>query len=121
MNVVPIAKDEQSPFDQFWEQYPRKVARKDALKAWSRMADVHQRLALFAVFDHAKLWRIEGREPHRIPHAATWLNGERFLDEVELPKKPGQPSMTGDCGHSVAGGWTIHGGKRICNACWEKR
>lgn len=83
MSVVLIAKDGAPQFDTFWSLYPRKVARKAAQLAWAKLNDPQQRLAIYAIHAHAKQWRIEGRAMHIIPHASTWLNGERFLDELE--------------------------------------
>lgn len=71
-------------FADFWKLYPRKVAKKDAEKAWSRLSLNQQAKAIETVPLHAKCWCAECRETHCIPHAATWLNGERFEDEIEI-------------------------------------
>ena len=72
--------DEQ--FEVFWKLYPKKASKKDALKAWKKI-DAE-------LFDHI----IDSLGTHRvceqwvkdegkfIPHAASWLNGEKFNDEV---------------------------------------
>lgn len=77
-------------FEDFWRQFPRKVARKAALAVWNKMTDIQQTQALQAIPFHARTWRIEGREPHKIPHASTWLHQERWTDELDdpAPKKP---------------------------------
>lgn len=73
--------DEQ--FEVFWKLYPKKASKKDALKAWKKI-DAE-------LFDHI----IDSLGTHRgceqwvkdegkfIPNAATWLNGEKFNDEVK--------------------------------------
>ena len=73
-------------FEMFWKKYPRHIARKNALKAWTKLKvdDV-----LFEKIMHAlekALVQIQWREKQYIPHPATWLNGERWEDEVESPK-----------------------------------
>jgi hypothetical protein len=66
-------------FSEFWDAYPKSAGRKAAVKAWARLrldrladvilADVKRRLA-------AGEWRDE----RYIPHASTYLNGERWND-----------------------------------------
>ncbi len=70
-------------FSDFWKLYPRKVAKKDAEKAWNKLKPEQKQKAIDTVSMHTKCWCCECRESHRIPHAATWLNGERFEDEIE--------------------------------------
>lgn len=76
-------------FESFWRAYPRKEGKKKALQAWMKIAPDDQltRRIISAVKD-AKVsaqWR-EGF----IPHAATYLNGERWNDEImERPKSGG--------------------------------
>ena len=73
-------------FEQFWKIYPRKVAKANALKAWHQV-DGDSSLAgiLDAVKKSTPGW-LEG-EAKFIPHAATWLRGERWTDEVEAKTK----------------------------------
>jgi len=88
-------KVEQIPeFNQFWSIYPRKIARAHAFVMWQRLKDEEKIAALAALPVHLKLWQAESREPHCIPHAATWLNpvlGRRWEDEIELPKPKADP------------------------------
>lgn len=73
------ADDAPAGFIAFWSIYPRKVDRKRALKAYKGTApdDVH--LLLDGAEAWAAYWRREGTEEKFIPHAATWLNNERWL------------------------------------------
>lgn len=73
-------------FDDFWATYPRKVAKKDAEKMWRRLNAAQQQKAVDCLPTHIRIWNAEGRDKSVIPHAATWLNGERFEDELEMPK-----------------------------------
>jgi hypothetical protein len=76
-------------FDVFWGIYPRRLARKDAEKAWSRIAMNKQTDVIEAVKKHAALWRQQGTEKQFIPYPASWLRGERWQDEIELaPEMP---------------------------------
>ena len=69
-------------FDGFWEKYPRKVAKKEAMKAWAKMDAGQRRAAIETIDSHSWVWANEGRGSRTVPHAATWLNGERWEDEV---------------------------------------
>lgn len=71
-----------SAFDQFWARYPRRVARKDAQKAW---AQVNADDALGAILD-ALAWQATQPAWTKddgafVPYPATWLRGERWTDE----------------------------------------
>lgn len=88
-------------FAHFWEQYPKKVAKPQALKAWKKIKSRGHVLAeLMAGLEQQKAsgdWRKE--DGKFIPHPATWLNGRRWEDEItgnpvasgsqDLKPKPG--------------------------------
>ena|SRR5208282_2370466 len=69
-------------WDAFWTLYPRHEAKKDALKAWRRMSESDRHAAVIAIADWRQVWKAQGRDTHLIPLPATWLNGERWEDEV---------------------------------------
>ena len=80
----PTASPDGSLFDEFWSQYPKKAAKKDARKAFDKTkAD---RVKLDAILAALKSQRAsEGWTKDKgqfIPNAATWLNGERWTDEL---------------------------------------
>jgi hypothetical protein len=63
--------------------YWRKVERKDALKAFKKHArteDIKNRIVA-AEKAHAPIYL--KRDPEHRPHAASWLNGERYLEAPE--------------------------------------
>ena len=78
-------------FDQFWSLYPRKMARKDALKAWGQMSPADQALALQSLPVHIQYWAACETQREFLPYPATWLRGERFHDELEIPKPKADP------------------------------
>lgn len=67
-------------FDAFWRLYPRRVARKAALREWERLSVADQSLALAAIAVWAPIF--SRREWDKIPHGSTWIHGERWLDEL---------------------------------------
>lgn len=73
-------------FEEFWSQYPKKVAKKDAAKAWAQMPIEAQQKALEAIPTHVQYWQQTNTEKLYIPHPATWLRGERYDDEIEMPE-----------------------------------
>ncbi|MFM9915271.1 MAG: hypothetical protein ACKVOX_05645 [Rhizobacter sp.] len=71
-------------FEEFWKTYPKRKARADAIKAFARLrpdADLLQTmLAAITAQASTENWRKNGGE--FIPMPATWLNGQRWLDEI---------------------------------------
>lgn len=84
-----------SDFGIFWAHYPRKVAKKDAQKAWSKLTSAQKQAAMEALPKHIKRWD----DPIFIPYPASWLNGERWEDELEECK----PKAQNDWWRSTAG------------------
>jgi hypothetical protein len=76
----------------FWEAYPRKVGKQDALRAWNKLAPDDALLAvMLAALERQKSWDEWTRDKGRyIPHPATWLNGRRWEDQQpeELGHRP---------------------------------
>lgn len=90
-------------FDQFWKEYPRKIAKAEARKAWKQTEKVRPSLevvirAIKAASQTEQWMRGNGQF---IPHASTWLRGERWDDEHEVVlqgvvnEKPWHESATG--------------------------
>jgi hypothetical protein len=67
-------------FDDLWCIYPRRVAKRDAMKAWDRLTPAQQMAAVVAAADWRRVWA--GKDLQYVPHASTWLNGWRFEDEL---------------------------------------
>ena len=75
-------------FEEFWALYPRKIAKAVARKAFSRLSEQQQLDACKAIDDHLAYWKAKETELEFIPHPATWLNQERWEDELVIePKK----------------------------------
>ena len=99
-NVIPIVSESANNvdlWDALWTLYPRREAKKDALKAWSRMSESDRHAAVIAIADWRQVWKAQGRDTHLIPLPATWLNGERWDDEVPagFKKTSGQGQVQG--------------------------
>jgi hypothetical protein len=77
-------------FDIFWDSYPRKVGKTEGAKAYAKAVKKH---GAQTILDGLHKWN-KTREPGEqrfIPHASTWLNKCRFLDDFDAIAK-GQPS-----------------------------
>ena len=73
--------NQDAQFAQFWERYPRKEGRKRAREKWKRL---NPDPALFAEIMAGLERHIRSEQWRRgvIPHPTTWLNGERWEDEL---------------------------------------
>ena len=74
-------------FEQFWQQFPKKVGKLTAKRSWEKLSQENQQKALEAIVEHRKYWTAKGTEWEFIPHASTWLNQERFEDELVIEQK----------------------------------
>ena len=72
--------DEVPTFDNFWSVYPKRVARKDAEKAWDRLSAEERVAAFVGAVTWLPIWRT--MDVAYIPHPATWIHGERWNDEL---------------------------------------
>jgi len=71
-------------FDTFWELYPKKVSKKPSKKWWDK--NVKTELLANKIIDGIKKHTpsLLARERQYIPDPSTWLNKEKWNDEVEL-------------------------------------
>ena len=74
-------------FENFWQQYPKKVGKLTAKRSWEKLSQENQQKALEAIVEHRKYWTAKGTDWEFIPHASTWLNQERFEDELVIEQK----------------------------------
>lgn len=91
------AKEESNRrFEAFWLAYPRRIAKPDAVKAWKKL-DPDSALCdriMVALDQHKRSegWTKDGGS--FIPHPATWLNKQRFNDELALAPVGETPAPT---------------------------
>lgn len=71
-------------FEKFWKIYPRKEAKKKALAAWTKLKPdkklFDEIMAGLQKCMKGEQWTKDGGR--FVPHPTTWLNGERWQDEV---------------------------------------
>ena len=70
-------------FEKFWEIYPRKENKKKAMEKWKKMKVTEE---LFETIEKSIKSHKETKQwkDYIIPHATTWLNQERWEDEVKV-------------------------------------
>jgi hypothetical protein len=80
-------------FALFYGLYPRKMARKDAEKAWNKLTPTEQAECLEAMPNYLKYWKIKETAKDYIPYPASFLNAQRWTDEIDIEplKKPELP------------------------------
>lgn len=85
-------------FDAFWAAYPRKASKGHARKAYTTAITngVDPAHLLAAAQRHRDYHAACRTEQRFIPHPATWLNGERYDDELPNPQAL---APTGTDGH----------------------
>lgn len=89
--VAKISRDTEpmesaTTFDDFWTLYPKRVAKRDAEKAWNRLSEDERMQAVVAVSKWRRIWM--ARDLQYAPHASTWLNGARWEDELPADAVP---------------------------------
>jgi hypothetical protein len=77
-------------FDKFWELYPKKIAKADALKAWknaTKKKTADELLALTKAYAEGKL-----PDTTYIPYPASWLN-KGLYESVEVAEAKPLPKL----------------------------
>lgn len=86
-----------SGFASFWDTYPRKAGRRKAEAAYRRALERGtEEEILDGLTAHLPSWR--GCEPRFIPHPATWLDQDRWLDEPDHSANPSDGFFEYDTG-----------------------
>ena len=72
-------------FERFWTAYPRKVGKKEALKAFTRASPddalLERMLTAVEKYKRSDQWTRDAGA--FIPNPATWINQERWTDEIQ--------------------------------------
>ncbi len=86
-------------FNEFWQLYPKKRAKANALKIWLKLKPsdelFKQILSAVKTQSNSEDWLKE--KGKYIPYPTTWLNGERWEDEITEAAGNSQPQETEPC------------------------
>lgn len=115
MLFVMVPQQTIDGFTEFWKRYPNRQAKKDAQRAWTKLHPSPELQAeMFAAIEAQKAWRAQGALLNEWrpswPFPATWLNGERWTDQVA--ETTAEPVACQWCG------LTGPHGKVECNTRW---
>ena len=77
-------EDEFEVFWKLWSQTNRKADKKRARDSYTKAlkVDTHDNI-MKGLSDAVDYWAKTGKETKYIPHASTWLNGERWKDDIQ--------------------------------------
>lgn len=70
-----------TPFDLFWEEYPKKVGKDDARRAFEKAitkTTLSEMLKAVSTQRHSRQWQEDGGK--YVPNPSTWLNQGRWQD-----------------------------------------
>ncbi|MEV7606100.1 hypothetical protein AB0N65_11730 [Paenarthrobacter sp. NPDC089322] len=81
-------------FDAFWGEYPRKVGKEAAKKAFAKALRLTSYGTIMEGVGNLRM-EVAGKDPKFTPHAATWLNAGRWDDEPEPPTQAIIPAAYG--------------------------
>ena len=83
--------DSKKTFNEFWDAYPRKKAKKEAVKAWDSVVKPSMIIEIMGGLEKLKKHDNQWKRGF-IPNGATFLRGERWKDEpqkdIGKPKNP---------------------------------
>lgn len=76
-------------FEQFWQAYPRKVGKGAAFKVWKRLNGIRPKIdeLVQIIEQHKKTEQWRRNNGQFVPHPQTWLNQERWNDEINAPSE----------------------------------
>jgi len=108
MRTMPSGADSRSDaawipqkFEIFWARYPRKVAKKDAFKAFTKAIKAQDDVEKFmsTLLASVEWWRAQPgwkKDGGKfIPYPATWLNRGSWADSAENSSSPGSAEFLG--------------------------
>lgn len=94
----PAVDPDPEAFDAFWSAYPRKVGKGAARKAWEKITRTVDPAVIVAGLTRQARSLTDAHERGYCPHPSTWLNQERWADEVDnvTSLSPTRPDLSAD-------------------------
>lgn len=98
-SISTSAENISAPFEVFWLTYPRRIGKGAARTAFAKAKKtLSESKIIEAAQAYADFCAEQGTEKRFIPHPSTWLNQERWDDDLESEKE--QPAQ-GAWGNAV--------------------
>lgn len=92
--ATAIAEKLDASFELFWHEYPRKEKKKDAYRAWVKLRpnpDLAKKITGYVTQRASRDWTRDNLK--YIPLATSFLNGERWNDEMPAQEKGGNDTV----------------------------
>lgn len=95
--ATPEKQEIENDFELFWSSYPRKVNKKKSFDVFKKIN--FKKHPLTTILDSIEKWKKSGMwdDAKYIPHATSFLNGERWTDEI--PVRQQQQKTNGRVGY----------------------
>jgi hypothetical protein len=77
-----LTAEQEAWFAEWWAIYWRRAAREDARKAFGKHVTTEERFRVVMAATRAQKPEMLARPMDKRPYPATWLNGERWQDEI---------------------------------------
>jgi hypothetical protein len=84
-----LSQQSETDFDSLWLAYPKKVGKGSARKAFIKAMSKPGAPKIEELIAAVEQYKTTINDPRYIAHLATWLNGERWLDEILNENSPG--------------------------------
>jgi len=81
--TVKVKVDNDADFNLFYQAYPKRIGRGQAVKAYDKAVKVG---SVLQILNGAKAYADASKDTDKqyIRHPATWLNGQGWLDELDI-------------------------------------
>lgn len=81
-----------TPFDAFWAQFPRRIAKLDAQRAYLKALKLAPAEDILAgAIRYAT--QVKGKDPQFTKYPAGWLRGGGWMDETPAPQLTGTDAL----------------------------
>lgn len=81
LQMVANNPEPEATFADFWCLFPKRICRMEAEKAWIKLSPAQRVDALVGLCAWRPVWIAENRLQY-VPNASTWLNQQRWTDEL---------------------------------------
>ncbi len=83
-SISPSSANITDPFETLWSVYPRRIGKGAARTAFAKAKRNTDAMTIInAAHEYAAFCHEQGKEKRFIPHLSTWLNQERWEDDLE--------------------------------------
>jgi len=82
--VIKNTNNKEGIPDEFWKEYPLKIAKHKAADSWSKLSSEERAFAVKAIKEQVSSNHFRGHDGRDfVPHPSTWLNQKRWEDEIK--------------------------------------